>query len=525
MANKNLFSSIRGKLIRNSDVLNNEGSIAYKMSPEHALAQLAMTGCFGHTFYVDAGMQLDRVLELCEGISPTYVARLAIYARTTGYMKDMPALLCAWLAARETDLFQEVFPQVIDNGRMLRNFVQIMRSGVTGRKSLGTRPKRLVQQWIAGRPDAALFRDSVGNDPSLADIIKMVHPRPIDDCRRALYGYLIDRPYEADKLPEIVRAYEAFKADPTGTPPNVEFRKLTSLPLNKEHWVEIARNAGWQMTRMNLNTFLRNGVFEDKAMVKLVAGRLSDPGKVEKARAFPYQLMAAFMNADSRVPHEISEALQDAMEIAIRNVPSVNGSVVVCPDVSGSMRQSVTGWRRGSASRVRCVDVAALVAATIVRKNPEATVLPFEHRVIDMRINPRDSVMTNAAKLSSIGGGGTDCSAPLRYLNKRRQSVGLVVFISDNESWVDNQRRGATASMKQWQDLRMRNPGAKMICIDVAPYDTCQANDREDVLNIGGFSDHVFKLVSDFANGSMNDGHWKTEIESVELQAAKSGAA
>jgi 60 kDa SS-A/Ro ribonucleoprotein len=525
MANKDLFRAIRGKLLRNSDAHNNEGSIAYKMTPEHALAQLAMTGCFGHTFYVDAGTQLDRVLELCEEVSPDYVARLAIYSRTSGYMKDMPALLCAWLAARDTGLFKEVFPQVIDNGKMLRNFVQIMRSGVTGRKSLGTRPKRLVQQWIAGRPDAALFRDSVGTDPSLADIIKMVHPRPIDDRRRALYGYLIDRPYEADKLPEIVKAYEAFKADPTGTPPNVEFRKLTSLPLNKEHWAEIARNAGWQMTRMNLNTFLRNGVFEDRDLVRLVAERLRDSGKVEKARAFPYQLMAAFMNADKKVPKIITEALQDAMEIAIRNVPSVNGRVVVCPDVSGSMKQSVTGWRRGSASRVRCVDVAALVAAAIVRKNPETRVLPFEHRVVDVKINPRDSVMTNSAKLSSVGGGGTDCSAPLHYLNSHRMAVDLVVFISDNESWVDNRRRGATGTMQQWQELRAKNPGAKMVCIDVAPYDTSQAYDRADILNIGGFSDHVFKLVTDFANGSLDDGRWQTEIESVELQVVKSGAA
>jgi len=64
-----------------------------------------------------------------------------------------------------------------------------------------------------------------------------------------------------------------------------------------------------------------------------------------------------------------------------------------------------------------------------------------------------------------------------------------------------------------------------MVCIDVAPYDTCQAYDREDVLNIGGFSDQVFKVVSDCANGSMDDGSWQTEIESLELQAAKSGAA
>jgi 60 kDa SS-A/Ro ribonucleoprotein len=519
MANKNLFQSLRGKLLRNADTVNNERAIAYRMTPENALAQFAVTGCFGNTFYVDAQSQLTEILNLCDRVSPEYVARVAIYSRTRGYMKDVPALLCAWLSSRERDLFEEVFWQVIDNGRMLRNFVQIVRSGVTGRKSLGTRPKRLVQRWIAARPEEALFRDSVGNDPSIADIIKMVHPRPADKGRQAFYGYLIGRSCEKDRLPEIVREYESFKADPKGTPPDVDFRKLVSLPLEREHWVEIARRAGWQMTRMNLNTFLRNGVFDDREMVRLVAEGWRDPDKVERARFFPYQLLAAFTNADRHVPVEIRDALQDAMEIATGNVPGVEGQVIVCPDVSGSMRQSVTGYRKGASSRVRCVDVAALVTATLMRKNPGAVVLPFEHRVVDLDLNPRDSVMTNAAHLSSIGGGGTNCSAPLLMLNQERRPVDLVVFVSDNESWVDNRRWGATEMMYQWQELKAKNPGAKMVCIDIAPYNTIQAYDREDILNIGGFSDHVFGLISDFAAGRMDDGHWSAEIESTRLQS------
>src|SRR5207253_9173704 len=120
-----------------------------------------------------------------------FVARAAVYCRERGFMKDVPALLCAVLATRDGALLESVFDRVIDDGRMLRNFVQIVRSGQTGRKSLGTRPKRLVQRWLAQRSDEALFRASVGNDPSLADVEKMVHPRPDTAARKALYGYLI----------------------------------------------------------------------------------------------------------------------------------------------------------------------------------------------------------------------------------------------------------------------------------------------------------------------------------------------
>src|SRR5690606_16597153 len=131
------------------------------------------------------------------------------------------------------------------------------------------------------------------------------------------------------------------------------------------------------------------------------------------ARVFPYQLMVAYMNASGDVPIEIREALQDAMEIAISNVPHVKGKVYVCPDVSGSMHSPVTGVRAGATTKVRCIDVAALVAAAILRRNPQAEVIPFESEVVNCRLNPRDTVLTNAQKLSSLRCGGTNCSAPL----------------------------------------------------------------------------------------------------------------
>lgn len=72
-----------------------------------------------------------------------FVAKTAIYARERGHMKDMPALLLASLATRDVAVFARAFPRVVDNGKMLRNVV-ILRSGQVGRKSLGSRPKKLA---------------------------------------------------------------------------------------------------------------------------------------------------------------------------------------------------------------------------------------------------------------------------------------------------------------------------------------------------------------------------------------------
>src|SRR3954470_16700276 len=143
------------------------------------------------------------------------------------------------------------------------------------------------------------------------------------------------------------------------------------------------------------------------------------------------------------------------MEIATENVPVIEGKVWIFPDVSGSMRSAVTGYRKGSASAVRCLDVASLFAASILRKNPTAEVIPFSDNVVDASLNPRDSVMTNAQKLASLPSGGTNCSAPLRELNRRKAAADLVVYVSDNESWVDTVVHGrstgrGTQTMKEW---------------------------------------------------------------------------
>lgn len=205
------------------------------------------------------------------------------------------------------------------------------------------------------------------------------------------------------------------------------------------------------------------------------------------------------------------------MEIALNNVPQLAGQVVVCPDVSGSMSSPVTGGRGSASSAVRCIDVAALVAAALLRKNPGTLVLPFEQKVVKLSLNPRDSVMSNAEKLAAIGGGGTNCSAPLAWLNERKASAELVVLVSDNESWMDSRRHGATQTMLEWERFKNRNPKARLVCIDIQPSAHTQAAERGDVLNVGGFADDVFKVLAMFAAGELGAEHWVGLIDEVAL--------
>lgn len=515
MANKNLFASAVAKLLPNADSLNAENAPAYTYGPEAKLAHLAATGTLADNFYTAAESQLADVLAAARAVEPVFVAKAAVYARKAGVMKDMPALLAAYLTSVDPVLATRVFSRVIDNGRMLRSFVQIMRSGQVGRTSLGTRPKRLVQHWLESASLADLMAAATGNAPSLKDIVRMVHPKPADAERRAFYGWLLGRPYDVAVLPQPIAAFETWKKAPECDLPPVPFAWLTAYPLSAEQWGVLATRMGWQALRINLNTLARHGAFQVKGVTDAVVARLESDEALSKARVLPYQLLMALKAAGNAVPLKVQAALEAALENALVAVPRIEGTVVVCPDVSGSMCLPLTGYRKGATTAVRCIDVAVLVASAMLRSNPKARVLPFECDVVPVSLNATDRIAVNAEKLAKIGGGGTNVSAPLNLLDRERAKVDLVVIISDNQSWVDARRGGATQTMHAFRHLQRRNPKVKLVCIDLAPYGTTQAASSDDILNVGGFSDSVFDTLVRFARGETRD--WVGEVQQTEV--------
>lgn len=544
MASKELFKS---RKVSKANAINVAGVKAYSLTDKHALAQFTVTGTFADQYYTTASQQLAAVKTLLEKVEPTFVAKLSIYAREHGMMKDMPSALLAHLASVDVELMKKVFDRVVDNGKMLRNFVQLIRSGEFGRKSLGNAPKKAIQRWIENRKDHVLFNDSVGNSPSMSDVIRMVHPHPSSKGKAALYGYICGKEVVANEkemkfrkiegtgtevaqtvnfqdLPEVVQAFENFKSGKSKETPNVSFQMLTALPLNSENWKDIARKASFQTTRMNLNTFARHEVLKDEELVTIIANKLRDVEAIEKAKVFPYQIMSSYANLEGDIPIKIKNALHDSLELATKNVSSFEGKkVYVFPDVSGSMQSSVTGNRGTATSKVRCIDVAALVSSTILRRNNDAVVMPFDTRVYSTsEISGRDSILTNAEKLAKFGGGGTSCEVVLQELNNKNAKGDLLIYVSDNAGWygTSSYQGSGTAAAHEWALFKKRNPNAKMVCINIQSDPTTQIMDSNSVLNIGGFNDEIFKTIENFTNNKGKNSNieiWMKEIEAVIL--------
>ena len=80
----------------------------------------------------------------------------------------------------------------------------------------------------------------------------------------------------------------------------------------------------------------------------------------------------------------------------------------------------------------------------------------------------------------------------------------------------DHRWRKCTQTVAYWDKLRQNKPNARLINIDIQPYDSSQTLNRADIANVGGFSDVVFDFVAQFAQG-VSPQHWVELIEQINL--------
>lgn len=559
MANKKMFSSStsRGgvRLAKKSkpryttpiipaNTINNAGGIAYDTGAEHSLAQLIVTSTFNDNSHINADAQVKEFLRLANIVSPLFLAQCAIYGKEKGMMKDSPMMVLAVLSKRDPALFSKVFNRLVTYEGNLRTFVQIMRSGVTGRKSLGSLPKKLVNNWLTSRGAERLFRGSLGNDPSLSDVIRMTHPNTTDKELRALFAYLVngkpysksnERGYKLKDLPEVVQQFEAFKEDQSNDLPDIDFRMLSNIKLTDTQWKEIAKNAKWGTLLKNIRNFATHNVFNDPKLVKKIAETIADETVIGKVKAMPHQVLQAYDVlsgvATDRfgrtnyvvIPKEILEALDIALDATIQNIPDFNCDIIVCPDVSPSMNKPVTGMRKGASSTVTAEKAAALVAAAIARKNAGKTyIISFSTIATNIPWTRNDTLSSLTRKIQNSKGGGTECSAPICYAVDNKIKANIIYLLSDNESWVLGNTRhmrpdSATATVKAWREFKKLNPDSKLICHDFTPNGSTQVLDTNDVMNVGGFSESHFDIVQTFIENDKNENPWISAIKAIKV--------
>ena len=219
-----------------------------------------------------------------------------------------------------------------------------------------------------------------------------------------------------------------------------ELMKTGTLVVNEEQqtW-EQKRSAGmsWvdilKTTKMGHMALLRNirNVFteiDDKTLCEAYMADLKDG--VLEGRQFPFRYESAYrMIKESTVNHKqyILDCLEECIDVAVNNLPRLNGKTVCLSDNSGSAWGGFTS-EYGSQTVAKIDNLSSVIAGAC---SDEGTVIKFGDRYIEFPVSKRNGILTQAEAISEREsfdvGGGTE-GGVWRFFK----------HIIENKVWYDN---------------------------------------------------------------------------------------
>jgi len=224
---------------------NHEGAIAYKIGDEMELYSLVCTFGLQNKFYESAKDQMDRLRELIKKVSPIFVAKLAVYARTQMYLRSIPLVLAVELAKlhQGDDTVSKMVKRIIQRADEITELLSyyILANNRTGTKKLGKVSAQL-KKGIKDIFESDRFNEyhfgkyNRKTDVRFRDALFLTHPKPQSDEQKVLFDKITKDTLETPYTWE-VRLSEAGQASTPVTTKKAVWEELIDSTF--EGWVEV----------------------------------------------------------------------------------------------------------------------------------------------------------------------------------------------------------------------------------------------------------------------------------------------
>lgn len=499
--------------------VNRAGAPSHRRSLQERVLGVLSTGTLGDTYYASreelAKEAVDVITEAREAC-PHFLARALVWAREEGMMKTLPVLGLVILSAggRYKDLFEQAFPRVVKTPDDLRFFVATALSGkIHGRKGLGGMTVEPVREFLAGMSEyhAVKYGSANSADVTLADIIRLAHPKPASPEAAERLGWLIrgNKAMGANlSLNPQIRAFESLKRTSTESE-QLNLIREGKLPfevvvpslkkMTPAIWSELLQQAPYMNLLRNLVTFTRHGVFRNEDNVRLAVAKLTNPNAIQRSKVLPFRFFNAWRMYCATEGHDnrIADALRTALDLSFCTMPSFgNRTVALGPDVSGSMSCGTISQE----SSTRYIDIAGIFTGALLKRiEGRALVLPFDGAVRTGEFSSRDDIMVTTEKLAEYRGGSTAVGAPIEHLLDRKIEVDVFIGITDNVDWAYGDGYATSgAFLPLWLRYKAEvAPQAQAFLVTIAPYgDAVAPAGTKGVHFIYGWSDRVINYIA-----------------------------
>lgn len=452
-----------------ADTTNLEGMPAFGRSTRERFAQLVLTNTLGDSFYETQRDLLAETEQLHAAMiaeDENFYARALVYAREKGLLRAQAVYgLAAELAkAKDGALFERAFGGVVKTPNELLDFAAIVKAKRGGEG--GRRIKRVAGNWLFDKMSeywAIKYGADKPGSYSIADLFRSYHPHRVfgDYREKAAITWLlanagskraIENLGNLEEATPQIAAVEGLKKAKTDAE-KITLIRAGRLPhevasrfagTSGKVWAEIGRQMPIYALLRHLQTLERHGALDE--LRDVVISRFEGEESVRKSKIQPHRFLQA-------IPHVskgwAQDALRAALDISVANVPDMPGDVAVALDISGSMGPHL--------------QLCSFLAIALARRTADLQLMLFDTGIGTIPVSRRDSTATQASRIRTAG--GTDITAPLKFLMHARRKVDTLIIITDE------QQNAGSPFVDVAEQYRQRlAPNCRIVMINPAPY-------------------------------------------------------
>ncbi len=486
---------------------------AYARDARSDLFLLAAGRFFGEdSFYESASDGADRFRKLVHEVAKTdlpWLRQFAVWLRTSGNMRTAPLVIVAELfraqheAGENWDL-RSLVPEVIKRADEPGEMIAYWRSRYGRKLPMGL--KRGLGDAVNGLYNdyAVLKYDSASRGYRIGDVIDVIHPEPANAYQAALYQYVLDVRHNRENprlnpdFLSMIAANRELMAVPVKDRRKVLLSEPDRLkaagvtweqvagwlqgPMDGPAWAAVIPSMGYMARLRNLRNFEQAGV--DSKILDELAAYLSSEYQVAKSKQFPFRFLSAYKEL---VSDRFRWPLEQALNLAVNNIPVFSGSTLVLIDTSASM----SSMGLSAKSKVHPVDIAALFGIAIAVRNPGSEVHGFANDTFSHKVPAGTSVLQEVARFSKRIGEKGHGTAIAHAIQKTYKGHDRVIVISDEQTQME---KGYYSGHGNVTDaLPKKTP---LYAFNVGGYAQAMMDaGSPNRIQLGGITDATFRLI------------------------------
>jgi 60 kDa SS-A/Ro ribonucleoprotein len=548
---------------RSDQVKNSAGGFVFQALSWDRLDRFLFMGTDGGTYYIDRKTltieNAENVIGLIRADGVRVVNRIAELSAGGRTLKQDPPIfafaLCFCYGDNETKrVARESFNQIIRTGTHLFMFCEAIEQ----LGGWGPSKRKAVASWYESRSmeqtgyQMVKYRNR-GNW-NHRNVLRKCH---LEDMNLPLFRWAtgsnlkkrkVDRNAEGKKkykkaqgeMPGIVEAYQAVQT--AGIQETIELIHAEGLTWEMIPHESLKSPEVWKalLTGMPIGALIRQlGKLTQMEVIKpqadevnFIVSKLHNEEALVKSRIHPMQIAAAHhtysggkgfrsqrkiaqgRGSVSWTPNaRIIDALDDAYYLSYQNVESSGKRLYIGIDVSASMGSYCKGM-----SMMTTFEGAAVLALPMLQVEQDPILKAFdtgvnywggakksmeeevEAGVHNLNFSPKTRIDDAIKSISSIRGGGTDVSLPMKDAMVNGYQVDCFVILTDNETWAG--KGHVHQLLDKYRKQSGINARVVVVAMESNRYTVGDPNDPLS-LDIVGLDASVPRLVTSFARGDL----------------------